>query len=112
MNFWHVTHPVGSGGSATELSVTDDPPGRGGDAMRVRPIASKVSLFVFDTTSFAPASSSRGSAMLRHNRSLHDSICKSVFHANVEADRRFFERHGRDEGIELSLSFQSGSPLA
>ena len=46
MNFWHVTHPVGSGGSATELSVTDDPPGRGGDAMRVRPIASKVSLFV------------------------------------------------------------------
>jgi hypothetical protein len=37
-----------------------------------------------------------------------DSIRKSVFHANVDADRRRFDRNGRDEGIERSLRFQLG----
>jgi hypothetical protein len=41
----------------------------------------------------------------------HDAIRKSVFYANVNADRRRFDRDGRNESPERSLRFQLGYRL-
>jgi hypothetical protein len=42
----------------------------------------------------------------RRNRSFHDSICKIVFDANVDADCGGSFRCRCNEGIERSLRFQ------
>ncbi len=76
---------------------------------RVRPIGSKVSVLVWQISPRLE----RAAPLLYSDAtgSFHDAIHKSVFYANVNADRRRFDRDGRNESPERSLRFQLGYRL-
>ena len=83
-------------------SVTDNSRRRGGDAVRVRLIGSKVAVTrAWPLVTILNGSS--GCYTQTQRGAFHDAIRKSIFYPNVDADRGRFDRDGRNESPERPL---------